>query len=172
MGIFKKQGVAVLITVLMIAAAVFIGRSRGAQTPAPEPGGSVESAGYYVYDEAGVLSAGTEEKLSQRNRQMMQDMDVVTAVVTCNYGGDDLYSYAMDYAGSIGLSGYDFIVVLDISGENYWLLQGADLVDRFSDQDCSDYAYEYMERDFARRDYDGAVLSVTQALMDWYYSEY
>jgi hypothetical protein len=41
-------------------------------------------------------------------------------------------------------------------------------VDRFTDDDCSTYAYSYMEQAFARGDYDSAVLSLTQALAQWY----
>lgn len=178
MNILKKQGVAWVIAIVMIVAAVGIGRAKAPASNAPltpEPGVSQPSAveeQFYVYDDANVLSASTEKKLTQRNQKIYQDMDVVIAVVTCNYGGADLGSYAIDYAEYIGLGGYDFIVVLDISGENYWLVQGADLVDWFSDQDCSDYAYEYMERDFARGDYDDAVLSLTKALEEWYYDNY
>jgi hypothetical protein len=79
-----------------------------------------------------------------------------------------LGSYAIQYADSIGLGENDFIVVLDISGDNYWLVQGSALVNRFTDDDCSTYAYSYMEQDFARGDYDSAVLSLTQALAQWY----
>ena len=54
------------------------------------------------------------------------------------------------------------------SGENYWLLQGNDIRRDFTDQDCSDYAYDYMEDYFARGMYDDAVLALTEALEIWY----
>lgn len=175
MSILKKQGVAWAITAVMIVAAVAIGLGRAnapTDDPVWDPPGPGASGLMYVYDEANVLSSSTEKKLSERNRQLYDDMDVVIAVVTCNYGGDDLGGYAVDYADDIGLGGYDFIVVLDISGDNYWLVQGVDLIDWFSDDDCGDYAWDYMEDDFARGDYDSAVLSLTKALADWYYDNY
>ena len=88
--------------------------------------------------------------------------------VTCNYGRDDLYDYALQCVGDMGLGGYDMLVALDISGENYWLLQGNDLRRDFTDNDCSNYAYDYMENSFARGMYDDAVLDLTGALEEWY----
>ena len=93
-------------------------------------------------------------------------------MVTCNYGGDDLYGYALQCAEDMGLGGYDMIVVLDIQGDNYWLLQGDDIRGAFTDNDSSNYAYDYMEQDFARGNYDAALLSLTKALEEWYESHF
>lgn len=171
MNMLKKQGVAWIITVVLIAAAVGIGQAKAPVSRSPE---TVTSAYYVydVYDDADVLSNSTVITLSDRNQQLLNDLDVVIAVVTCNYGRDDLGSYAIDYADDIGLGGNDMIVVLDISGDNYWLVQGANLVSDFTDDDCSNYAWDYMEAYFARGDYDSAVLSLTEALADWYYDNY
>ncbi len=173
-GVFKKQGVAWGLTLLMVFAAMGIGYAKApvnGPTPTPErPSETIPPAGAesYVWDNARVLSDKTVRTLNQRNERLWNDYNVTIGVVTCNYGGDDLYSYAMQCAGDMGLGGYDMIVALDISGDNYWLLQGGDIRRDFTDNDCSDYAYEYMERDFARGDYDDAVLSLTKALEDWY----
>ena len=89
-----------------------------------------------------------------------------------NYGKADLGSFALDYADRLGLQEYDFIVVLDISGDNYWLVQGSSLIGIFTDDDCGNYAWDYMESYFAAGDYDGAVLSLTEALEYWYRNIY
>ena len=175
MNILKKQSVAWVITILMILIAIGFGLAKTPASPGPEgPGGSYSdgSDSWYVYDDAGVLSASTERTLRERNRQLYESMDVVIACVTTDYGRDDLYDFAMDYAGSIGLGQYDFIVVLDISGENYWLIQGSGLVELFSDDDCSAYAWQYMEQPFARGDWASALLNLTDALADWYADHY
>lgn len=172
MNMFRKQGVAWTIAILMIAAAIFIGQSPRTQSPEPSVPSPGATAGYYVYDDAGVLSASEVTKLSQRNHNLLDDMDVSIACVTTNYGKSDLYNFALDYAAKINLSEYDFIVVLDISGDNYWLVQGAGLVDLFSDDDCSAYAATYMERDFAQGKYGDALLSLTKELSQWYYDHY
>ena len=163
-SVFKKQGVAWGLTALMIVAAIGIGYAKApVNNPTPE-----EAPQPYVRDDAGVLSYNTLTQLTQRNQRLYDKYGVVIAVVTCNYGRDDLYSYALKRAGEMDLRDRDFIVVLDIRGDNYWLVQGADLADIFTDEDCSDYAWEYMEQAFAGGDYDSAVLKLTQALEDWY----
>jgi len=185
-GFLKKQRVAWTLAILMIAASVGIGQAKasaGHNTPAPEPTGAPTvppqpvtpaEQDSYVYDEAGVLSSSTIKTLDRRNEKLLKDMNTAIAVVTCNYGRSDLYDYALERGEEMELGQYDFIAVLDISGENYWLVQGAGLYNEgwFSDDDCSRYAQKYMEKDFARGDYDGAVLSLTEALEEWYYDNY
>jgi uncharacterized membrane protein YgcG len=187
MNILKKQGVAWVITLVMIVAAIGIGQAKArAFTHTPEGTdapivtqipSTVESATdvtdyTLVYDEADVLSASTKRQLSGLNDDLQSKFGVCVAVVTTNYGKSSLGSYAINYADNIGLGTDDFIVVLDISGDNYWLVQGSGLVDQFSDDDCGDYAYNYMEKSFAKGDYDSAVLSLVEALSSWYSDNY
>ena len=179
-SVFKKQGVAWGLTALMIVAAIGIGYGKAPiNGPAPDsshstpPASEAVLSGYnaaelYIRDDANVLSASTENELASRIAGLFNRYSVVIGVVTCNYGRDDLYDYALKQAEIMDLTGYDFIVVLDIKGDNYWLVQGADLVDDFTDDDCSDYAWDYMESYFARGDYDRAVLSLTEMLELWY----
>ena len=160
-GVFKKQGVAWGLTVLMIFAAIGIGYARApANSPRPEPGlvqgpGSMPS---YVRDDAGVLSAET----------VRERYSVSIGVVTTGSAQRDLYQYAMKASEEMGLGGYDMIVVMDIGGDNYWLLQGNDISRDLTNEDCTDYAYEYLEYDFARGMYGDAALELTQALERWY----
>lgn len=171
-SVFKKQGVAWGLTLLMVFAAIGIGYARGpmAGTPEPRPEtpNAPASAQSYVWDNARVLSAQDVRALDQRNQRLWDRYSVSIGVVTCNYGGDDLYDYAMQCAEDMELGGYDMIVALDITGDNYWLLQGNDIRRDFTDQDCSDYAYEYLEYDFARGMYGNAALDLTEALESWY----
>lgn len=171
-GFLKKQGVAWGLTLLMVFAAVGIGYAKAPANnhPAPEPDlpGAPNGAASFVWDDAGVLSSETVRTLDQRNERLWKQYGVSIGVVTCNYGRDDLDQYAMKRAEEMGLGGYDMIVALDISGDNYWLIQGSDISGAFTDQDCSDYAYEYMEYDFARGFYGDGLLSLTEALESWY----
>lgn len=183
-SVFKKQGVAWCLTALMIVAAVGIGYAKAVVgNPIPDvpqatppvsdtvPSDLQVGPGAFpshVQDNAGVLSDRTVRELDQRNLRLYGNYGVVIGVITCNYGRDDLDSYAIKRAEDMGLSGRDFIVALDISGDNYWLIQGADLVYDFTDEDCADYAWDYMEDYFAVGLYDDAVLSLTEALENWY----
>ena len=177
-SVFKKQGVAWGLTVLMVFAAIGIGYAKApVNNPAPSPDYPAETippaaASSYVWDNARVLSSQTVRTLDQRNERLWSRYKATVGVVTCNYGRDDLGDYALQCAEDMGLGGCDMIVVLDISGDNYWLLQGNDLRRDFTDNDCSNYAYDYMEDYFARGMYDDAVLDLTEMLEAWYGTYY
>ena len=160
---FKKQGVAWGLTALMIVAAIGIGYGKAHASVNPE-----KAPQPYMRDDAGVLSHDTLTRLTQRNQRLYDKYGVVIGVVTCNYGRDDLYDYALKRAEELDLRDYDMLVVLDIKGQVYGMIQGMALVDDFTDEDCEYYAWAYMERDFARGDYDAAVLSLTEMLELWY----
>ena len=180
-GVFKKQGVAWGLTALMIVAAIGIGYARApGNGPAPEgpqytpsasetvPPGYDPTAALYIRDDANVLSASTENELADRNSRLIGRYDVVIGVVTCSYGRDDLYDYALKRAEELDLRDYDMLVVLDIKGKTCGMIQGAALVDDFTDGDCDRYAQDYMIAAFSAGNYDKAVLSVTEMLEAWY----
>lgn len=175
-GVFKKQGVAWGLTVLMIFAAIGIGYAKAPfNGPVPEPGYPTQTApppasGSFVWDDANALSDRTVRELDQRNDRLWDRHNITVAVVTCD-NQRELGEYAYRQAEKMGLGGYDMVVALDIRGDNYWLLLGSD-VGRDFPYDPSEYAYEYMENAFVRRDYDGAVLELTKALEDWYGKQY
>ena len=177
-AVFQKQGIAWGLTALMVVAAIGIGYAKAPfNTPTPEPDYPSTTippaaSGSFVRDDANVLSTRTEQELAERNQRLWQRHSVTVAVITCNYGRDDLGDYAYRQAVEMGLGGYDMIVALDISGDNYWLVQGDDIRRDFTDDDCSNYAYDYMEDYFVRGMYDDAVLELTAALEDWYGSYY
>ena len=183
-NVFKKQGVAWVLTIVMVFAAIGIGYAKAPfndpkpeNVPAPTnpPVASVAppaSADSFVWDNARVLSDRTSRTLDARNDRLWNNYSVTVGVVTCDYGGDDLYGYALQSADDMGLGGYDMIVVLDILGDNYWLLEGNDIRRDFTDQTASDYAYDYMEEWFAVGDYDFAVCQLTEMLELWYGTYY
>ena len=169
-NIFKTQAGAGLFTIVMVTAAIDIGYAKsplaGTQEPRPDVPNAPASADSYVWDDANALSSRTERELDERNERLWNTYSVTIGVVTCD-NERDLGEYAMGCAEKMGLGGYDMIVALDIAGENYWFLLGGD-VDRDFPYDPSEYACDYMERPFAKGDYDNAVLSLTDALERWY----
>lgn len=177
-NVFKKQGVAWVLTIVMVCVSIGIGYAKTPVKPPanqPEPmetrAPAAYPAGSLVWDNAGALSDQTERELDQRNERLWNSYQVSIGVVTCD-NERDLGDYALGCAEKMGLGGYDFIVALDIAGENYWLVQGADMTRDFTDDDCSDYAYDYMEDFFARGMYNDAVLDLTEALEVWYETYY
>ncbi len=177
-NIFKLPAVAWMITGVMVVIAIGIGieKTEGSHVPEPAPTlgpGLQQGPGSYpsyVRDDANALSAQTERELAERNERLWERHSVTVAVVTCN-NQRDLGDYAYRQAVNMGLGGYDMVVALDVRGENYWLLLGDDVGVDFP-YDCSEYAYDYMEDFFARRMYDDAVLSLTEALEVWYGNYY
>lgn len=173
-NIFKTQAGAWLATIIMVTAAIGIGYAKTPVKPPasqPEPLQTKAPAAYpavsFVWDDANALSSRTEQELDQRNERLWDRYSVSIGVVTCD-NAEDLGEYALECAAKMGLGGYDFIVALDISDENYWLVQGDDIRRDFTDDDCDHYAYNYMEDYFVRGMYDDAVLDLTEALEDWY----
>lgn len=170
-NIFKLPAVAWMLTGVMVVIAIGIGIEKTEGTPVPEPaprpgGSSAAASDTFVRDNANVLSSQTERELAERNQRLWQRHNITVAVVTCN-NQRDLGDYAYRQAAAMGLGGYDMVVALDIRGDNYWLLLGAD-VDKDFPYDPSDYAYDYMEDYFVRGMYDDAVLDLTAALESWY----
>ena len=88
MNPLKRTGVAVLLTVVMIVAAVVIGLARrpGHNLPAAESGAST----WYVSDQAGVLSSSAIRQLQETNRTLDSSMGVVIGCITCNSDKNDL----------------------------------------------------------------------------------
>ena len=160
---FGRQAVAWFVTSLMIVAAIGIGYGKAHASVNPEAAPQP-----YVRDEAGVLSDRTLTLLTQRNQRLYGKYGVAIAVITCNYGGNELGSYVDKRGEEMNLGRRDFIVVLDVRGDDYWLGRGEDLARDFTNDDCVDYAWDYMEVAFASRDYDSAVLSLTEMLEAWY----
>ena len=173
-NIFKIPAVAWMITGVLVVVAIGIGIERTEGSPIPEPAPRPSSAppasGSFVWDDANALSDRTVRELDQRNDRLWDRHNITVAVVTCD-NQRELGEYAYRQAEKMGLGGYDMVVALDIRGDNYWLLLGND-VGRDFPYDPSEYACEYMENAFVRRDYDGAVLELTKALEDWYGKQY
>ena len=126
MSILKKQSVAWGIAILMVLAAVGFGLAKA---PGRSQPGNDRPNVATPTPETNVLSDDTEAYLTQRNDELLARHQAMVSFVTVNENSDDLGQFALDYARQIGLMSVDMIVVLDISGENYWLVQGADLVD-------------------------------------------
>lgn len=173
-NIFKIPAVAWMITGVMVVVAIGIGIERTEGSPIPEPAPRPSTAppasGSFVWDDANALSDRTVRELDQRNDRLWDRHNITVAVVTCD-NQRELGEYAYRQAEKMGLGGYDMVVALDIRGDNYWLLLGND-VGRDFPYDPSEYACEYMENAFVRRDYDDAVLELTKALEDWYGKQY
>ena len=175
MNFLKKQGVAWVVTIVMIVIAIGIGSAKS-DTPTPEPAPTSppisQNAYYFVQDDAGILSDSEEKALGKLNQQLSDSMGVVVACVTTRDGRNDIYKLALEYGDQIGLQEYDFIIVVDMSSMQYILVQGAGLVDLFTDNDCEVYADRYLLDGLNDGNYGKAFLNLAEALADWYEDHY
>lgn len=163
MNLLKKRGVAIAITAVVIILMSLVGIGKA---PADLP---PVQTGQWVYDGADVLSASQEQYLTQGNANLLTDHGAVVAVATVpNAKGWDLGEFALDLGDAWGLSGTDFILVLDIEGDNYWLIQGYDLIYSFTDDMAGQYSRQFLENDFAAKNYGDGVIKLFDALYSWY----
>lgn len=163
MKLLKKRSVAVIITIAVIVLMSIVGIVK-----APVELPDVQT-GQWVYDGADVLSTEQEEHLTQVNQQLIADHGVVVAVATMPHvKGWELMDFCLELGDKWGLNGDSFILVLDIGGDNYWLVQGSDLLDLFTDDMASQYAWQLLENDFAAKNYGDGVVKLVDALHAWY----
>lgn len=167
MELLKKRGVAIAITVAVILLMSVIGIAK-----APIDLPPVET-GQWVYDGANVLSKDQEKQIIKVNTTLISDYGAVVAVATMpDVKGWDLYDFCAALGDEWGLNSRSFIVVLDIGGENYWLVQGYDLLDLFTDDMAGQYAWQFLENDFAAGNYGDGVVDLVNALHGFYDGAY
>jgi len=163
MKLLKKRSTAVIITAVIIVLMSVIGIVK-----APVALPDVQT-GQWVYDGANVLSAEHEQSLTWGNAALLADHGAVVAVATMpDLKGWDMLDFCFALAEKWGLSGSDFILVMDIGGDNYWLIQGADLVGRFTDEMAGQYARQFLENDFAAKQYGAGAVNLFNNLRFWY----
>ena len=149
MKIFRKTGVAVLLTVLMIAAAIGIGRWRGAQAEAvPPPSSELDtslSAGTYlnwISDGADVLSDAQENQIALYNANWVERYDSLIAVATVSSLSEDIGDYAYNLGVEIELASADGILVVNAENGDCYLAVGPDYP--MTDSQVSSYLDRYL----------------------------
>ncbi|MGM9606733.1 MAG: TPM domain-containing protein [Oscillospiraceae bacterium] len=166
MKFLKKRGVAVALTVVVILVMSLWGIHKAPEDAAQLP---PVQTGQWVYDGANVLSNQEKQYLTQGNADLLSAHGVVVAVATVrDVEGWDLWDFCLALGDAWGLNGSSMILVLDIGGDNYWLVQGYDLVSSFTDDMAGQYAWQYLENDFAAKNYGAGAISLFNALATWY----
>ena len=175
MKFLQKTWVAVTLTALMIAAAVGIGLSKPEKPvvkPTTDLDTSLSTGGYakWIWDEAEVLSAATEEQLALFNANWVQRYDSLIAVAAVKAVDGAIDDYAYDLGASIELASADAILVLDIGGEDAYLAVGPDYP--LSDSEIGVYLNEYLYEPFMAGKYDRGVLELFNGLNGYYLDNY
>lgn len=138
MKFFKKQGVAVTITLILIVAALAVGffGSSGKTEYEPESATSAaswakEHAGEYVKfirDDAGLLSDSTIQKLARVDAELDYTYSSIVAVAAVDgLDGANIEDAAYDYGYEIGCGESDLMLLIDTASQDWYVAWGDEM---------------------------------------------
>ena len=134
----------------------------------------------YVLDEAGVLSEETEQEIIDTNNALFEETGAQVVVVAVDFlGGEDIEDYAYTLFNSWGIGSVErnngLLLLLAIGEDNYYAMSGYGLEDYFDGAKLKEMLNDYLEEDFAARDYDAGVekfFSQAVSQVKTYYANY
>lgn len=187
MKFLKKQGVAIVLMIAAIAAAVGIGRYR-APSQAPETPAKVSTAldqsldtSYYtkyVSDGANLLSGAAEKSIALYNANWDARYNSVVAVATLAAVDDSIQDIdafadlAYSLGAQMGIGESDALLLVAPTVEAYYLATGDDFTQLLSDSAVDGFLDKNFADAFYAGDYDGGVKSLYTALNDRYVAEF
>ena len=165
MKVFKNRAIAAFVMVIAIAGSSLYGLSKAPWARVPEselaslPTGEFRP---YIVDGAGILSAGTEERLSLYNANWDSLEGSILAVATEKNAGD-LEDAAWTWAETMELGENDAVLVLDPGAKDAYLLSSGRFSDRLNGRESS-FLDNYLYTPFQAGDYDAAALSLFEGI--------
>ena len=159
----KKIVLSTLVLVLALALGVSL---CAAERGIVEPGEDL-----YYLDQANVLSEETKALIYLNNVNLEEACDgQVVVVILRSLNGADTGDYAYRLTNSWELNGYDasnrILVLMSIEDDDYYVVQGK-AMERFLTPDrIAEINDEYLEPDFAARDYDAGAAKVFRAFAE------
>lgn len=151
MKTLRKYSVAWLITIAVIVVSSIYGVAMAKEDMLPV------TPGNWVCDGAGVLSEETENAVRTYNAQFDQSYSAYVAVATVDsLKGWEPDTYAEKLFNKWELYGNDFLLLLDIGGNQSYLYNGSN----YTNFDYSSYLDSYVNPDFFAGNYDGAVTNL------------
>lgn len=183
MKFFQKTWVAVLMTAVMIVAAIGIGAGSAPMEPenvvssrpvAPSTAldTTLYTDGYatWIWDEAGVLSDKQEEELCLYIANWVQRYDSLIAVAAVRSVSGNIEDYAYDLGTEIQLGSADAILVVDTDAPNAYLAGGPDYP--LSGSEITDYMDRYLYAPVMSGDYGEGILALYAGLNEYYVDNY
>ena len=177
MKILQKTGVAVVLTAVMIAAAVGIGRWRGAQAEAVPPPSSdldvtLDTGAYanWISDGADVLTPAQEEQIALYNANWVERYDSLIAVATVPSLSENIADYAYDLGTEIQLASADGILVVNAGNGDCYLAVGPDYP--MTDQQVSSCLDRYLYEDAMAGNFGTGVLKLLDGINQFYVDNY
>jgi uncharacterized membrane protein YgcG len=163
MKFYQKRGVALVVLVLAIAAAVAWGQFK---RPAALPN---VSYGVWIRDDANLLSADTESTISSYNSSWDSDYRAVVAVATVDsIKGWKQNDFADTLGNRWGLGANDMLLLM-VKGGNWYVATGTSVQDNMTDTQQSKLAAA-VDGPYYSGDYDGAAVAFFRQA-DVYYAQ-
>ncbi|MDO4459215.1 MAG: TPM domain-containing protein [Clostridia bacterium] len=126
------------------------------------------SADFYVFDAPSAIGESTRKKIIDTGTYLNSQYgaQIVVAVVNSINGTDiESYTNAMLKSWKVGGDkGYGIILLMDVNGDDYYSISGEALKSKFTSEVLQKYLDDYVEPDFAAKNYDAAALSFTDAV--------
>ncbi len=154
----KKLLCAILAALLALAWGV----AALAKTPSP-------SKEFYYYDEANVLSEATRGEIFFSNELLYNacGAQIVIAAVRST-GGESMSDYTYDLFNSWGVGSAEtengFLLVMSIEDDDYYAACGDNLQPKLTSSTLKDYFDDYLEADFADKNYDAGARKFFEAI--------
>lgn len=180
MKFFQKRSVALVLTILMVAAAVGIGWVKGqpgAVSPQPEPGTagldtglSLGSYEKWIWDEAGVLSDAYEETICLYNANWDLRYGSIIAVAMVSGVSGNIEDYAYDLGTDIELGSADCILVVDTKNRDAYLAAGPDYP--LTDNQISSYMNSVLYQPVMDGNFGDGTKKLFAQINDYYVDHY
>ena len=123
MKFFAKKGVAILLTVLMVAASILI--AVGAAPEKASAAGNTAQSSSWVADQAGLLSQAAVRRRNKTNEKLNEAYGGVLAFVAQeSLNGADIEDYAFEMGDTLGLGTCDLILVIETSSTDWYVAAG------------------------------------------------
>ncbi|MNO31507.1 hypothetical protein D3C76_214820 [compost metagenome] len=123
----------------------------------------------YVADNAGVLKQVTKDYLNQSgNRYQPTTLSSVYVVTVKNSGNQSLEDYTYAKFASAGAGPNDVMLVLDIGGDNYHVLQGKNIDGILTNDVISDILNTELEPQFVQKNYAAGATAAANAFYSFF----
>ena len=179
MKLFQKTWVAVILTIVMIAAAIGIGQWRAqsadpveetAQSTGLDSSLSTSAYTKWIDDQAGVLTDQQEEQICLFNANWVKRYDSLIAVATRSSIDGGIDDYAYDLGVQIELAAADGILVVNASNGECYLAVGPDYP--MTDSQVSSYMDQYLYEDAMAGKFGDGVVKLFTGVNDFYVDQY
>lgn len=167
MKFFKKQGVAILIAIVVIALAIGIGRWRKPLEQVNQGVSSSESLDKgldtrnyegLVQDSADVLSAQAEKSIAIYNANWdLRYNSYIAVITTDSVPGGDIEEFAWDYGADSGLGEGDAVLALAVDDGLYYVATGEDFSSILTNK-VETALDDLLWKNFESGDYENGVL--------------